>query len=316
MNKNFTLLVDKEHNVQKVANTVVKFVYQDKSYLVYSIDENDQDRQIFTSELIRNSEGKNFIEDIKEKEKIGTIVYELVMLLPTEYQKGNNPKELIDNISKKYSLSLSEEIPELGVQEYHKNCSIAITKKELVEAAGEFYKNNLIEEKKEEKVETTPVLPTWSIPTPIPEAKSEPIPTAPVEETPAPQVIPNVTPNVVSAIPVEEAKTPTVEPVIAPVEANNGPQPINNINNNIPTEEVNTQNIPNPQMETLAISSDPSLASIGIDPRSTQPNLVRTKTKKAGFVGSKYIIIGTVCLVLAVAVVVAAVILIKQKTNV
>ena len=61
MNKNFTLLVDKEHNVQKVANTVVKFVYQDKSYLVYSIDENDQDRQIFTSELIRNSEGKNFI---------------------------------------------------------------------------------------------------------------------------------------------------------------------------------------------------------------------------------------------------------------
>lgn len=316
MNKNFTLLVDKEHNVQKVTNTVVKFVYQDKSYLVYSIDENDQDRQIFTSELIRNSEGKNFIEDIKEKEKIGTIVYELVMLLPTEYQKGNNPKELIDNISKKYSLSLSEEIPELGVQEYHKNCSIAITKKELVEAAGEFYKNNLIEEKKEEKVEATPVLPTWSIPTPIPEAKSEPIPTAPVEETPAPQVIPNVTPNVVSAIPVEEAKTPTVEPVIAPVEANNGPQQINNINNNIPTEEVNTQNIPNPQMETLAISSDPSLASIGIDPRSTQPNLVRTKTKKAGFVGSKYIIIGTVCLVLAVAVVVAAVILIKQKTNV
>ena len=66
-------------------------------------------------------------------------------------------------------------------------------------------------------------------------------------------------------------------------------------------------NEPNPQAEKLAVVSDPSLNSAGLN---LQPNVARRNS--AGNANTKYIIIGTICLVLAIAVVVAAYFLIKN----
>ena len=43
---------------------IVKLNYENKEYLIYSIDENDQNKQIFISRLISNLEGEYFIENI------------------------------------------------------------------------------------------------------------------------------------------------------------------------------------------------------------------------------------------------------------
>ena len=70
---------------------------------------------------------------------------------------------------------------------------------------------------------------------------------------------------------------------------------------------VVTENVamPNPQIEKLAVVSDPSL---GISMQ--QPNVL--KNKKAGFANTKYIVVGSVCLALAIATVVTAYILITN----
>ena len=46
MNKNF-ILIDKTNNLQKNATAIIKFTFENKDYLVYSIDENDGNKQIF-----------------------------------------------------------------------------------------------------------------------------------------------------------------------------------------------------------------------------------------------------------------------------
>ena len=99
--------------------------------------------------------------------------------------------------------------------------------------------------------------------------------------------------------------------------------PINNNNNNITipvtdNNQINEQvsvvegtmnsNIPNPQAEKLAIISDPSLGNAtGLN---LQPNVARKNN--AGNANTKYIIIGTISILLAVAVVVVAYFLIKN----
>lgn len=288
--KNFNLLIDENSNVQKVASTVVKFSYQNKNYLIYSTEENAENSQIFVSELVCNTEGRYFIDSIKDKEKLSAIVFDIVMLTPNEYKKGGTPAILIDNLSKKHLITLSKDIPDLGVQKYCKDCSIAITKKESIELATKFFEEYLTGEIKKE--ESMP-LPTWTVP--------------------VDNVVPNITPSINEVSTANQNIIPNFMPEVKidPINNNN----IQNINEpTTPISSMNNQveeNIPNPQMEKLAISSDPSLNSLGIDSRSVQPNLVRTK--KAGFANSKYIVIGTICLLLSVAVVVAAIILIKNK---
>lgn len=329
MNKNF-IVTDKTNNLQKNATAIIKFNFENKDYLVYSIDENDVNKQIFVSKLIINSEGNLFIDNIlpEEKNKLSNIVYNLVILTPSNFKKGASPVELIKDIKEKLMVTPSLEIKELGNQEYYANCSIAITNKEFVEDAIKFYNDNLNVEKTVEAPQT----PTWTIPTEEPQLVNpsakvvEPIPNA--VNTP---VMPNVQvpanePIQASPIPNSEVAMPSpaniVMPNPAPVEM---PSPVPSqeqvaspaVNQApvSPVEQVNTipDNLPNPQaekLENIAVVSDPSLSASGLN---VQPNL--GKQKNAGFTLNKYVIIGTICILLAIAVVVVAYILIQKKIN-
>lgn len=292
MNKCFTLL-DK-NNIQKVANEIVKFNFEGMDYLVYSIDENEQNSQIFVSRLILNSEGKYYIDNIlpEEKKKLNNIVYNIVILTPTEAQKGNTFDILSKNLLDKFSVKLYSNVSILEIQEYYNNCSIALTNKILVNNAIKFYEDNLTKELKNE-------LPTW---------------TAPIEAT-APTPI-DITDNnqaidkVFSIEPSETAKDN--ENISQPIVENNKPI-VNNYQDNVTNSALSSTIdtslsqepvLPNPQAQKLAIISDPSLG-LGFNGN----NLPK---EKAGFANTKYIVIGTVCLVLAIAVVIVAYILISN----
>ena len=319
MNKNFVLM-DKTNNTQKNATAVIKFNYENNDYLIYSIDENEVNKQIFVSKLILNSEGKSFIDNIlpEEKNKLSNVVYNIIILTPSNFKKGALANNLLKDIKEKLMANLSLEIPELGSQEYFANCSIAITNKEFVEDAIKFYNDNLNMEKVQEQI---PVTPTWTIPTEEPVAINEPrinqepmqnninispIPNAMPQTNPQP-AIPNVTSNNIESVPTEPVNivNPTIETPNQVVTPKTVQIP------NIEGQELN--NIPNPQAEKLnnvAVVSDPSLGNSGLN---IQPNI--GKQKNAGFTLNKYIVIGTVCILLAIAVVIVAYILIQKKIN-
>lgn len=319
MNKNFVLM-DKTNNTQRNATAVIKFNYENNDYLIYSIDENEVNKQIFVSKLILNSEGKSFIDNIlpEEKNKLSNVVYNIIILTPSNFKKGALANNLLKDIKEKLMVNLSLEIPELGSQEYFANCSIAITNKEFVEDAIKFYNDNLNMEKVQEQI---PVTPTWTIPTEEPVAINEPsinqepmqnninispIPNAMPQTNPQP-VIPNATSNNIESVPTEPVNivNPTIETPNQVVTPKTVQIP------NIEGQELN--NIPNPQAEKLnnvAVVSDPSLGNSGLN---IQPNI--GKQKNAGFTLNKYIVIGTVCILLAIAVVIVAYILIQKKIN-
>ena len=326
MNKNF-IIMNKNNNTQMQVSSLVKFNFNNKDYLVYFIDEKEKNKQIFVSRLILNSEGKYFIDNImpEEKAKLSEIVYNIVILIPTNNQKGESADKLLSSLTEKYTLSLSNDVPTLGEQEYYNNCSIAITSKELVALAEVFYNTNL---KVEEPVLKTSEVPTWEIPSSneVVQPVEQPVSTVPIftsaenENTSSPEA---------KAEEPMVNETPVVEP-IPPVVNNNSQavnvipntteeMPANTLNNNLANNSINNNvlpenNMPNPQAEKLAIVSDPSLASItGTAPIAGQPNVAKLNNK--GKANVKYIIIGTICILLAIAVVVVAYILIQKKTT-
>lgn len=297
MSKSF-LLLNKNSGLQISALAIVKFVFEGKDYLVYSTQENEQNSQIFVSKLILNSEGKYYIDNIlpEEKSKLNNIVYNIVILLPTEAQKGSTFDALIANFSDKFSVKLSPGIPEMDIQEYYSNCSIAITNKLLVDAAVKFYDDNLNE------TQIEPIVPTWTAPTEViapveasnqvnnsVQGNSIPSPAVSLSE-PTPTVVPNLN---LQSIPEPQSVVPSSSDVGLRDSMNNV---VDNNNARL-----------NPQVEKLAVISDPSLGAAGVNIQSNVAEL-----KSAGYANTKYIVIGTVCLVLAIAVVVVAYILIKN----
>ena len=320
MNNNFTI-TDNTNNIQKKATKIVKFNMEEKDYLIYCIDENEENRQIFVSRLILNSVGEYFIDDIRpeEKAKLSDIVYNIIILTPTNYKKGLDANTLLNNLTEKYKITLSCDMPELGNQTYYRESSIAITSKELVNLAIEFFGSNLkIDTNNIGQVEQTVSIPTWNIPSngmnevPNQEGINKQNVVSP-EVTPtnpnaALNIINNGQPaNVMPSGSVEAPSLETIPNIKIESESVVAQMP------NVPVEPVTAvqNNIPNPQAEKIAVVSDPSLSNVtGVN---VQPNMVKLNNK--GKANVKYIIIGTVCILLAIAVVIIAYILIQKKTT-
>lgn len=303
MNKSFVLL-DKNNNLQKNATVIVKFSLEGRDYLVYSVDENEQNSQIFVSKLILNSEGKYFIDNIlpDEKGKLNNIVYNIVILVPTDAQKGASFEVLSNGLMEKFSVKLSLDIPSLDVQEYYSNCSVAITSKILVDAAVKLYSDNLVVL----PTEVVSSVPTWTAPVEV--TAPTPVDTQNVSNQPSTVVEPVVNTNLVqpSDTNLNVESNVATQPVVNNVASQTIVEPI--VTTPTPVAEpVMTESVvvPNPQAEKLAVVSDPSLG-IGVQ----QPNV--GKNKKAGFANTKYIVIGTSCLVIAIGVVITAFVLISN----
>ena len=286
MNNKFIL---NANGIKKEAEIIVKFNLENKDYLIYCTDENESNKQVFVSRLTLNSEGRYFIDDItsEEKNKLSGVVYNIVILTPNEAKKGIEAKSLIDKLTNENKVMLSIEMPMLNEQNYYSNCSIAITSKLLVEEAINFFKANLVTKVEE----PAPTIPTWSVPT---MEVNEPVANAPAEPVVAP----------ITSAPITLNRQVSAEQIF-----NTSPQaPTQPVPNTTPVMPSNsTINEPNPQAEKLAVVSDPSLNNAGLN---LQPNVARKGS--AGNANTKYIIIGTICLVLAITVVVVAYFLIKN----
>ena len=56
-----------ENNIEHNAEVITAFSYKEKEYLVYSVDEDEENSNILVSRLIKDSEGYDVIEDIEDE---------------------------------------------------------------------------------------------------------------------------------------------------------------------------------------------------------------------------------------------------------
>lgn len=139
MNKKI-LLVDKINNIQKEATCILLFQNNNDNYLIYYLDENNGNKQIFVSKVIRNTEGKCFISDINnnDKNRINSIVYNIVIVLPAA-----NNNNVIEDFENKNNIKISLEPLNFESQNYLSNSRVAITSEILVNNCINFYNKHL-----------------------------------------------------------------------------------------------------------------------------------------------------------------------------
>ena len=56
-----------ENNIEHTAEVITAFSYKEKEYLVYSVDEDEENSNIFVSRLVKDNEGYDVIEDIDDE---------------------------------------------------------------------------------------------------------------------------------------------------------------------------------------------------------------------------------------------------------
>ena len=80
MNNRKVKIVD-EHGIDREANIICKFTIDDKDYVLYSIERDSENDNLFVSRLVNNNDGTSNmvnIEDNMEKNQISEVIKELI----------------------------------------------------------------------------------------------------------------------------------------------------------------------------------------------------------------------------------------------
>ncbi len=79
MNNNTFKIID-ENNIERLAGIIGTFTYNNNEYLIYNIDRDNENTNIFVSRLVRNVNGFDTIKDIEdpmERDIVKNMVREL-----------------------------------------------------------------------------------------------------------------------------------------------------------------------------------------------------------------------------------------------
>lgn len=229
-----------EHNIDRTANKICVIDVDGSDYIIYSIERDSDNDNIFVSKLLSNINGTSNminIEDSMEKEKMATLVKELIKYAVDTDKDNVDTSEIILASGKKISFvskNIDKKEQNINVQKTY----ITTVKKAVTKVTEDFYKI-----KEEEKVEE-PVSDIF-----------------PVFETPKDthdDVLPDIIPNIVSPV-VETVSAPVVEsPVVEEPK-------VEEVKEDVPTQiipETPSINIPNteevkvemPSMEIKPVS--------------------------------------------------------------
>ena len=70
-----------EHNIDRNAKVICKFTIDGNDYVLYSIERDEENDNLFVSKLVKNNDGTSSmvnIDDNSEKQRINEVVKELV----------------------------------------------------------------------------------------------------------------------------------------------------------------------------------------------------------------------------------------------
>ena len=221
-----------EHNIDRTANKICGVDVDGSDYIIYSIERDSDNDNIFVSKLLSNINGTSNminIEDSMEKEKMASLVKELIKYAVDTEKDRLDTREIILASGKKISFvskNIDKKEQNINVQKTY----ITTVKKAVTKVTEDFY-----DIKEEVKVEepVSDIFPTNDIP-------------KETHEDILPDIIPNIVPPVES--PVVEAPKVEEPKVEVPSEV---------------TPEIPSINIPNMEEKKMETPS-----SIGIKPVS------------------------------------------------
>lgn len=59
-----------ENGIESEANVITAFSYKDKEYLIYSIDKDIENTNVFVSRLVKDAEGYDTLKDIEDENEL------------------------------------------------------------------------------------------------------------------------------------------------------------------------------------------------------------------------------------------------------
>ena len=337
MSKSF-FAVDKLNVVAKECFALIKFDYNGLDYLIYYTDLDNNKCNLFVSKMIDNK-----LVNVLSDNNIVALVQKIVEL-PSSYSKSLDTNTLIDAFVKKYNISFSSHISSLGEQDACDDSPFVVADFDYIKYVDYFYTNALpkynnfvLDNKKREEIEAQE------------KAMSSPIFSVAEGSTgstlngfaPTAGTLPiSDTVNTNSAVGVlEEVKSDSPSSSSPSME-------ISSVNYNVPTMDLTLQNSNNfmtnnnvtPVASTMSNYNNID-NSMGVyynnastnygayqnngtyynnvpnnyynNYNQVQPNNYLVN-QNAGFASSKYIIIGTVCLILASAIVALSIIVVNR----
>lgn len=202
-----------EHGIDRNANIICSIDVDGSDYVVYWIERDNDNDNVFVSKVLKNNDGTSNmvnIEDSIEKGKISEIVKELIT-----YSINNDA----DKISSSYvSLSSGKSVGVSSViinREQNINVQktyITTVKKSVTKVSSDFYNIPVVVIKEQvvaPSLESAPILNDKNV-TPVEIPQVSPV-------LPTPEIIPHVEPIVSTPSVVVPTPVPVVEPVIEPV---------------------------------------------------------------------------------------------------
>ena len=320
MNRSF-FVVDKLNSVAFYCYSLVRVYFENSDYLMYYSPVNDLKCRIFTSKLIKNSDGNYVIVDISndEKLKLSSVSQSIFVDLPKLYSDNVDINKLINDFCFNNHIVFSNESFNLNEQFFCSNSYLADSYLDYCNYVREFYVNIL------SRVVISPVKPSlvWNIPKNISDIKGIDLPD-------------NI--NVLDNTVVTSGDVDAINFGI-----NNQIIGLGNVDKIIPVAFENSNYVLNQDSIKnstnidysfmkpfdFQISSDVSVNNSGFNysninngynnqdsvPVDRQQQIQSNKVKvlkKAGFASNSYIIIGTVCLILAAFILEISIILVKN----
>lgn len=246
--ENKSIKVIDEHNIDRVANVICAIDVDGSDYVVYSIERDSDNDNIFVSKLVKNiNETSNVvnIDDSMEKDKLSSLVKELI-----KYAVDN---ESLDQNERKISLPsgkvvniivamIDKKEQNINVQKTY----ITTVKKAVTKVSEDFYKieSNSIDVGSQ----MDNIFSDFGVP-------SE------EEVAPLPDIVPNVVePNkeeTINTIPEPQMIDSTIPNIINPVVENTP----STINNDLSNETLIPQNIVSPVVNDIKIETVPTVKS-------------------------------------------------------
>ena len=237
-----------EHGIDREASVICKFVNNGSDYVLYSIERDGDNDNLFVSKLVNNNDGTSNmvnIEDSAEKTKVNELVKELVTYsIKNENDVASPSVELPDGNRVDLSSVLFNKDQNINVSKTY----VTTVKKAVTNVSEKFYQ---VENKKEEVEPAVEAIPE------MPEVEAVPAPEEPVlgseptnEEIMNSFVEPPVEEVPASKEPLLEEKVEPVLPVVEEIKEE--PPVVVNEEVVLPAPEVKTEETP-----VLATDSEP-----------------------------------------------------------
>ena len=276
MNKEF-VLVDRLNSVAFQCFSLVKFRFNNIDYLVYYSYEGVNNCKVFTSRIIANGNNSYSLSELSNEEKnmIFHIIYAIVITLPSSYSKDLDISKIVNEFAMSNNIIFSKDIPSFGEQKLSNNSFFASSNADYLTFVRSFY-NYVIPKV---LVSTRSNL-VWSIPSSNGDTSINRLDDNLDSRTTGN----SVNNNMDLIIPISGAEASSAS----------------NVNNEVGTysfTDFGFNYVPTDQEDTLI---------------NKKNNNRLTEEKNAGFASNRYIIIGTICLILASVVVAVAIIVTKN----